>query len=262
MAPATVLMVAMSTVVVWAMRTQLQMRFGDPEAYALTACVDELDALTKKIDAKPTPADIERRDSIEIYIAEHLRERVENPAEWARSFPAGSTAQKKHPLAAAAVARHPVRTPEQVKKADEIVAPLVASQTRMLTVLNAPLGRIAIGLAIFAGAGLIVVVLGVIGALAMRGGFTFRLFGSALVTAQGTEASRIRALLRTIVAWLPLGLLGLLLWLGPGPKRPTIAWTIAQMSAIALLAGGAAWAIARPARGIQDRVAGTWIVPR
>ena len=83
--------------------------------------------------------------------------------------------------AAAAVARHPVRTPEQIKKADEIVAPLVASQTRMLTVLNAPLGRIAIGLAIFAGAGLFVVVLGVIGALATPGGFTFRLFGAALV---------------------------------------------------------------------------------
>jgi len=31
---------------------------------------------------------------------------------------------------------------------------------------------------------------------------------------------------------------------------------------VALLSAGAVWAILRPSRGIQDRLAGTWIVPR
>ena len=39
--------------------------------------------------------------------------------------------------------------------------------------------------------------------------------------------------------------------------RLLLEWTL-----MAIFAAAATWAIARPSRGIQDRLAGTWIVPR
>jgi hypothetical protein len=132
----------------------------------------------------------------------------------------------------------------------------------VLMALTTRLGQIAVGLLMLTGSGAVAAAIGLVGALTARGGFTFRLFGHAIVTGRGSEISRLRALSRAVIAWLPLGLLCLLLWLGPGPKHPTVGWIAIQIAVVAILAGGAAWAIARPARGIQDWIAATWIVPR
>jgi hypothetical protein len=134
-------------------------------------------------------------------------------------------------------------------------------------------------------------------ALMFRGGI-MRLLGLDLVTADGRLASRRRVLARTLVAWAPMllvgavaiwaiavgevrgglpsesgrgfepnvelsmrgtihsavssvrrsGLLGLLLWLTP--------------LGVLVMTAGAIVAIVNPVRGIHDRLAGTWIVPR
>ena len=101
-----------------------------------------------------------------------------------------------------------------------------------------------------------------VGALLLGSGFTFRPFGAALVNRRGQRISRIRALLRAAITWSPVIAVGLLLKLGPDISD-TGGWRLALEVALLLaFAAAAAWAIARPPRGIQDRIAGTWIVAR
>ena len=90
-----------------------------------------------------------------------------------------------------------------------------------------------------------------------------RLLGLAVVTRDGTEITRLRSLVRAIFAWMPA-----ILWLAFLITSPRIqGWVPAPTSfapttaLLGILSLGAVWSIARP-RGIQDRLAGTWIVPR
>ena len=95
-----------------------------------------------------------------------------------------------------------------------------------------------------------------------RSGFTLRAFGAALVTADGCPATRFHAVRRTIVTWSPLALAWLIFTLGPPIKGTTLRFALLDTLPLALLAGGAIWAWRHPSRGIQDRIVGTWIVPR
>ena len=94
-----------------------------------------------------------------------------------------------------------------------------------------------------------------------RGGALLKMFGLELVTDDGRRASRLRVLARAAITWSPFLLLMLILLLRGGfgshaQMMSTFAGTVLVATA------GAAVAIAQPARGIQDRLAGTWIVPR
>jgi uncharacterized RDD family membrane protein YckC len=116
-----------------------------------------------------------------------------------------------------------------------------------------------VGLAILA----VMLTLAAIGGLLLAGacrGGVLRLFGFEIVTADGEPASRLRVLARGAAAWgplfvasgaaysmLPLSSVGRALILGTG---------------VIVLCAGAVYAVVNPMRGIQDRLAGTWIVPR
>ena len=100
-------------------------------------------------------------------------------------------------------------------------------------------------------------------AFVFRGGLNLRLLRVALVDATGAEVSRWRALWRATLAWMPLIGLQLLadyasMALG---MHPTTAWAIVG-SLWLIMAVGMCWAIVEPARGLHDRIAGTWLVPR
>lgn len=96
-------------------------------------------------------------------------------------------------------------------------------------------------------------VLGVVCAMVLHGGVWLRAFGIAVVTPDGREASRWRAAGRAAIAW---------------------SWAPFQVAALALgwsLVAGAVWGIKliallwaahHPERGLQDRLAGTYLVPR
>jgi hypothetical protein len=49
---------------------------------------------------------------------------------------------------------------------------------------------------------------------------------------------------------------------GPNPAKAAVWQTLLQTSLLAVFIAGAIWAVLHPSRGIQDRIAGTWIVPR
>jgi eukaryotic-like serine/threonine-protein kinase len=94
-------------------------------------------------------------------------------------------------------------------------------------------------------------VLGLLCACALRSGVWLRAFGVAVVTSDGVEVSRARAVWRAAWAWswVPLQLVATAYGRAPG----SVAW----LTALGLL-----YAATNPARGLQDRLAGTYLVPR
>ena len=104
----------------------------------------------------------------------------------------------------------------------------------------------------------------IVSSIAVPGGVATRLIGIAVVTRDGNEIGRLRSLARTLIAWGPI-----LPWLvlvpnpivmgfGPASPAPVLAISLAFGGMIA----GVVWAIAAADRGLQDRIAGTWVVPR
>ena len=92
---------------------------------------------------------------------------------------------------------------------------------------------------------------------AFRGGL-MRATGLELVTADGRQASRLRVLVRTAVTWSPILLVPIVM---PFAERalPDLAGT--PWWALAMLPGAIA-IVLTPSRGVQDRIARTWVVPR
>jgi hypothetical protein len=102
-------------------------------------------------------------------------------------------------------------------------------------------------------------------AFVSRGGL-LRAVGMEIVMADGWSASRRRVFIRTVLAWAPLVVaifpaIETLYFgrLSPAySKEAMILWGLALLAMLA----GAVFAIFHPERGIQDRLVGTWIVPR
>ncbi len=101
-----------------------------------------------------------------------------------------------------------------------------------------------------------------LGALVTGSGFTFRPAGAALVNRRGKRASRFRALWRAAVTWTPMCVTLIVLKLSPDPPALSLGMLALQTSLVAFVAAAAVWAIYHPSRSIQDRLSGTWIVPR
>ena len=89
-------------------------------------------------------------------------------------------------------------------------------------------------------------------------GGLLRVAGLEVVTARGEPAGRLRVLARALLTWSPILLSP---WVNPGLARilPPVAespWWLVVMS------GGAIAIALSPGRAMQDRLLGTWIVPK
>ena len=94
-------------------------------------------------------------------------------------------------------------------------------------------------------------------ALLFRGGVVLLIAGVTYARKDGARASRLRLLWRAIVAWSPLIPVFVVSILGLTKHLNWEPWL-----ALGVLGLLAAWSIALPQRGLQDRLAGTWPVPR
>jgi hypothetical protein len=137
--------------------------------------------------------------------------------------------------------------------------------------------------------------LGLLSALVARGGIALRLMSIAVVTRTGTLASGSRVRLRAVLSWLPVLAAAAAAFAGRAPlvtftpqaapffaiapnlppvfptnlpaiffpDEPSILFVRVAIIAVALVvfAVGAVSAVIRPERGLQDRLAGTWLVP-
>jgi hypothetical protein len=90
-----------------------------------------------------------------------------------------------------------------------------------------------------------------------------RVFGFGVVTKRGEPATRRRMLWRWFLIWTPAlvfaAFLGMAIVEMPG-------WRTGRIVLLSVVGGvwliGVAWAVLRPGRGLHDRIAGTWVVPR
>jgi uncharacterized RDD family membrane protein YckC len=97
----------------------------------------------------------------------------------------------------------------------------------------------------------------VIATLLFRGGLVLLALGVTYVRRDGCRASRGRVLWRSVVAWSPM--VGAVMICGAAMAAKSVA--LALLSVV-LVIGVTAWSLLLPGRGLQDRLAGTWPVPR
>jgi hypothetical protein len=98
----------------------------------------------------------------------------------------------------------------------------------------------------------------IVAALAFRGGLILRLAGVTFVRADGLLASRPRLFLRSLLTWCCLGF-GLALFILLKPSLGIMGASAVAWLLLGILAG---LSLAMPARGLPDRIAGTWPVLR
>jgi uncharacterized RDD family membrane protein YckC len=205
----------------------------------------------------------EIRDAYEIYLVGTYGAELDSDKFW--SSPIMQTLQDRRAIAREALQHHPTVSVEDLSHASTLIAPAIDRANRDGII---PAGNLAGPAAIMIGtliarSLLLALICSIVSSIIVPGGVLMRLLGIAVVTRNGTEISRARSLVRALVAWLPA-----ILWLWFLLASPVIqGWVPAPESQAptALLLGimisGAVWSIARP-RGLQDRIAGTWIVPR
>ena len=96
-----------------------------------------------------------------------------------------------------------------------------------------------------------------VAALLFRGGLVLLIAGVTYAKKDGARASRLRLFWRAILAWWPVPLVFSMAVLALATN-----WLWAPWLALAFFGLLAAVSVALPGRGLQDRLAGTWPVPR
>jgi len=97
----------------------------------------------------------------------------------------------------------------------------------------------------------------VIAALLFRGGLVLLATGVTYVRRDGLKASRLRLLWRSLVAWSPV--VGAMVLAGSAMNTKSLSLALLSALPVMILA---VWSLWLPERGLPDRLAGTWPVPR
>jgi hypothetical protein len=252
----------MAVAVLITLGTQIRARHADPEGYLLELCLDRLAALARKSASTQTMTDTLERDALETYVGERLRDRATDAMSYTRAFPATARLQRRATAAERALERPRTTSAAALAQADAAAARVIESGSQSLANLDRFTALWAL-VAMIAGisAGVIGLV-ALVGALAVRGGFTLRAFGVAVVTADGTDASRLRTLWRATLTWLPVVLSVFLYRYGPPIQVANVPVAVLYTLPVAAMLWGATVAWRNPTRAVQDRLAGTWLVPR
>ena len=200
---------------------------------------------------KPTQAPTDRQ--LAIYILHHYRGMITNQATWSNPWALSLINGERRAFVEKSLAEYPAPTEAQIADADAAVAkflprqdffadnpPLTLSTRTMLAALL-PCACLPALLA----------------ALAFRGGLLLLIAGVTFVRKDGQPASRMRVLWRALLAWIPL-----FCACGFAMSALDKQWVWGAWTSLALAGLLAAWSVALPERGLQDRLAGTWPVPR
>jgi uncharacterized RDD family membrane protein YckC len=209
----------------------------------------------------------QRIEALEIYIAYRFGPTIANPSAWDSAFSKNLIAPKHRALANRIVAAHPQPTEAEFSTAQNQLKNLLpmleastAQQVRMVL--------ITFGFAIFSS--LMLLAIGsALTALTVRRGPLLWALGLDIVTKTGVRASRPRLLLRSLVAWSPVLLAPVAVaFVLPALPRPSSPESAMGVILVTVVIGCAAYLTAvlcsalLPNRGIPDRLAGTWLVPR
>ncbi len=188
-----------------------------------------------------------------IYIAHHYRGLITNETAWSSWMVVSMIKGEGRKFAEQSVTDHPAPTEAEIKEADAVVGKHVPKQPFFgeKPPPALPVMVLAVALLVYVGLPALVA------ALLFRGGVVLLIAGVTYVRKDGARASRLRLFWRALVAWSPVVPLFAVAVLAIARH---LTWQ--PYVALALLGLLAAASVALPKRGLQDRLAGTWPVPR
>jgi hypothetical protein len=201
--------------------------------------------------AKNLPGPTDRQYAI--YIAQHYRAAITNDASTSSALALNLIKGENRRFAQESLAQRPAPTDNEIAEADAAVKKILPGREALDMVRKPSFALMMLywTLAIY------VCLPALIAALAFRGGLILLATGVTFVRPDGTPASRGRLFWRALVAWSPLLTALFLSAVSMTGKNPGCeALTLGAVLGLALLS------IALPQRGLQDRLAGTWPVPR
>jgi hypothetical protein len=199
------------------------------------------------------------RLAIETYLAGQHGALLRNTPFWSSSMQDSDRPELRR-LASDIVTRYPSVTAEELARSRETIQPtLDRVRPPQSPDIGSP-GVVVVHL-ISATGSLVALFFSIVSSIAVPGGVATRLIGLAVVTRDGNEIGRLRSLGRTLIAWAPI-----VAWLVSVPAQIDMGLGPASVLAISLafgaMIGGVVWTLAAGDRGLHDRIAGTWVVPR
>jgi len=221
-----------------------------PEIASLYSCLQRLERLQGR------PKKEQERENFEIYVAGRFASAITNPATWTSFYAKNLASANQRELAERALAEHPNPSDARIQQAAETVDPyLQAQQENSTQAFSRPF---FLGIGVSSVALVYVGLPSLLAGLLFRGGLLLRLLGLAVVRSDGTIASRGRVTWRCLISWSPL-----IMSLGVASiLSREIGENVSVTLGLILLLGLLLWSALRPHRTLQDRLAGTWLVPR
>ncbi len=188
-----------------------------------------------------------------IYIAHHYGGLITNASSWSSPWVLAMIKGEGRKFAEQSVADHPAATEEEIKEVDAVVGKHLPKEQIFGEKLppGLPVMLLAVMLLFYVG------LPAVVAALVFRGGVVLLIAGVTYARKDGARASRLRLFWRAIVAW-SLVLPAVVVGAAALGKH----WVWQPWLALGLLGLLATISVALPKRGLQDRLAGTWPVPR
>jgi uncharacterized RDD family membrane protein YckC len=189
-----------------------------------------------------------------VYIASRYGNYITNNPKWKSGLAAIMVSGKNRTFAENSVATVTNATPGEVARANKLLGKsgqAFATAHQQLTKPSFLAMMVHITLIMYVG------IPAVIAALAFRGGLVLLIARVGFATRNGSPASRLRLLWRAIVTWSPAALAAVLCGLAMEARWSWIGF----LPTFVLLALNV-WSVALPQRGLQDRLAGTWPVPK
>ncbi len=243
----------------------LQVTQGHSATTQLRQALDRWETLSSAASTDRTNQSVPlEQKAFEVYVAGHFRSTITNPEAWS-DLPGALIPTEQRKVAEDWISRRPPPSEADLEEAAKVVEPYLKSHetfdwnggrvvfSKPLTILPVVAWTLALGGALPS----------LIAAVLFRGGLVLRLWGLAVVRNDGSRASRLRLLWRGVIAWSPV-IAFAVVSLGWKPGPAGISWqTSAEIIAgtFAYL-GVVIWAGLFPGRGIQDRLAGTCLIPR
>jgi hypothetical protein len=220
-----------------------------PGIFELSQILHKRATMQRWFKDQPRPTDLQYA----IYIASHYRAAITNEDSWSSVLALSLIKGEDRRFAEQSVAQYPAPTDKEATEADAALKESLPKPDP-ISLLGQPFAFLVL---MIAGLALFAALPAVIAALALRGGLVLLLTGVTFVRRDGTLASRRLLFNRAVAAWSPLLLAFVLSGVSLAIKNPGLA-----VLGFGLLVVLAAISVALPQRGLADRVAGTWPVPR
>jgi hypothetical protein len=202
--------------------------------------------------AKNQPHPTDRQFAI--YIQQHYSEIITNEARWTDVFALSLIKGDQRQFAEQSVAEQPEPTEQEIADAEATIGKYRPSTDGLAFMKKPwfPAAMFGATLAIYVG------VPAIIAALLFRGGLILLVSGVTFVRRDGAQASRLRVFWRALVAWSPMLAAPFVFGFLMRPVGGLAAGAVAACLVVSL----AIISVALPYRGLADRLAGTWPVPR